>query len=170
MSPNPIRKAGQKRPGCLRVSYAQGLRAEASPKKWGFPSKNARKPFGAGRSPKGFSRFLRSQLRRIGLGHPFRARPRNGQAWSTGSDAALEPELQPRPPLRMRRPRSPQACQRGASPGRNLVSPGGLSIAAAERTPLPAILDIPAWGATPRRSVSDYDKEEKPGAFGYFLT
>jgi len=32
------------------------------------------------------------------------------------------------------------------------------------------ILDIPAWGATPRRSVSDYDKEEKPGAFGYFLT
>jgi hypothetical protein len=33
-----------------------------------------------------------------------------------------------------------------------------------------AILDFPAWGATPRRSVSDYDKEEKPGALGYFLT
>jgi len=33
-----------------------------------------------------------------------------------------------------------------------------------------AILDVPAWGATPRRSDSDYDKEEKPGAFGYFLT
>lgn len=33
-----------------------------------------------------------------------------------------------------------------------------------------AILDVPAWGATPRRSVSDYDKEEKPGAFGYFLS
>jgi hypothetical protein len=36
--------------------------------------------------------------------------------------------------------------------------------------PATAILDVPAWGATPRRSVSDYDKEEKPGAFGYFLT
>jgi hypothetical protein len=32
-----------------------------------------------------------------------------------------------------------------------------------------AILDVPAWGATPRRSVSDYDKEEKHRAFGYFL-
>ena len=36
--------------------------------------------------------------------------------------------------------------------------------------PAAAILDVPAWGATPRRSISDYDKEEKPGAFGYFLT
>jgi hypothetical protein len=36
--------------------------------------------------------------------------------------------------------------------------------------PAAAILDVPAWGATPRRSFSDYDKEEKPGAFGYFLT
>ena len=33
-----------------------------------------------------------------------------------------------------------------------------------------AILDVPAWGATPRGSVSDYDKEEKPSALGYFLT
>ena len=36
--------------------------------------------------------------------------------------------------------------------------------------PAAAILDVPAWGATPRGSISDYDKEEKPGAFGYFFT
>jgi hypothetical protein len=46
MSQNPIKKAGQLRPGCLRVSYAQGLRSEASPKKWDFRSTHARKPFG----------------------------------------------------------------------------------------------------------------------------
>jgi len=38
-----------------------------------------------------FSRFLRSQLRRIGLGHPLRARPRGGQAFGT-VDAVPEPE------------------------------------------------------------------------------
>jgi len=86
-------------------------------------------------SPKGFDRFLRSQLRRIGLGHPLRARPRNGRAWSAASDAVLEPELQPRSPLRTQRPRSPQARQRGASPGRILLSLRGLSTAVAEPTP-----------------------------------
>jgi hypothetical protein len=92
-------------------------------------------PSGRLRSPKGFDRFLRSQLRRIGLGHPLRARPRNGRAWSAASDAVLEPELQPRSPLRMQRPRSPQARQRGASPRRILLSLGGLSTAVAEPTP-----------------------------------
>ena len=82
------------------------------------------------------SRFLRGQLRRIGPGHPLRARPRNGPSLST-ADAVPEPELQPGPPLRTQRPRSPQACQRGASPGRILLSLGGLLIAAAESTPPP---------------------------------
>ena len=36
--------------------------------------------------------------------------------------------------------------------------------------PASPILDVPAWGAIPRRSVSDYDKEEQLRAFGYFLT
>jgi len=34
------------------------------------------------------SRFLGSQLRRIGLGHPPQARPRSGQAWSTAATRA----------------------------------------------------------------------------------
>ena len=55
---------------------------------------------------------------------------------SEHGDAVPDPELQPRPPLRTRRPRSPQACQRGASPRRILVSLGGLLIAVAEPTPL----------------------------------
>ena len=79
-------------------------------------------------------------------------------------------ELQLRPPLRTQGPRPPQACHRGACPRRILVSLGGLLIVAAEPTPLRRSLDVPAWGATPRRSVSDYDKEEKSRAFGYFLT
>lgn len=35
---------------------------------------------------------------------------------------------------------------------------------------LTAILDIPAPGATPRRSISAYDKEDMHRALGYFLT
>ena len=34
MKKSKIRKAGQQRPDRLRVFYAQGLRSEASPKKW----------------------------------------------------------------------------------------------------------------------------------------
>src|SRR5579871_4393202 len=91
MSQHSIRKAGQKRPGCLRVLYAQGLRSEASPKKCGDKAPRQESPSAPIGSPKGFSRFLRSQLRRIGLGHPFQARPRNGQAWGPAV-AGPEPE------------------------------------------------------------------------------
>ena len=44
-------------------------------------------------------------------------------------------KLPPRPPLRTQRPRSPQACQRGASPRRILVTLGGLLTAIAKPTP-----------------------------------
>ena len=148
MSQNRIGKAGPQRPGHLRVSYAQGLRSEASPKKGGFIFRPRAGMCGASRcdlrrqpSPpatrsgrRASSRFLRSQPRRIGLGHPLQARPRSGQALST-ADAALEPELQPMPPLRTQRHRSPQARQRGASPRRILVTLGGLLTAAGEPTP-----------------------------------
>src|SRR5437016_6268133 len=52
------------------------------------------------------------------------------------ADAMSESELQLRPPLRTQRPQSPQACHRGASPRRILVSLGGLLIAIAKPTPL----------------------------------
>ena len=68
------------------------------------------------------------------LGHPLQARPRSGQALSTAG-AALEPELQPMPPLRTQRPRSPQARQRGASPRRIWITLGGLLTAITETTP-----------------------------------
>jgi hypothetical protein len=93
-----------------------------------------RKPPGHRSGRRASSRFLWSQLRRIGLGHPLQARPRSGQALSTAATVP-EPELQPRPPLRTQRPRSPQARERGASPRRILVSLGGLLTAAAEPTP-----------------------------------
>jgi hypothetical protein len=136
----PIGKAGQQRPGpssrflCPRPPL-RSFTQEMGPRQVGIIGANARKPFRQSKVEGLLSRFLRSQLRRIGLGHPLQARPRSGQAVST-NDAVPEPELQLRPPLRTQRPRSPQACQRGASPRRILVSLGGLLIAVAEPTPL----------------------------------
>jgi hypothetical protein len=62
-----------------------------------------------------------------------------------------------------------QARQRGASPRRTLVSLGHLLIPASESKSPAAILDIPAWGATPRRSVSDYERRKQPARSVTFL-
>jgi hypothetical protein len=77
--------------------------------------------------------FLRSQLRRIGLGHPLQARPHSGNWLCTA--ARPEPDCN-----RSRRSGGSghglqQAPQRGASPRRILVSLGHLLTAAAEPTP-----------------------------------
>ena len=140
MSQNPTRKAGQQRPGRLRVLCRprpplRSITKEMELRRVGIFSANARKPSGHCWARGLLSRFLRSQLRRIGLGHPLQARPRSGQSVSMAMPCPIR-NCSRGPPLRTRRPRSPQACQRGASPRRILVSLGGLLIAVAEPTPL----------------------------------
>jgi hypothetical protein len=97
---------------------------------------NARKPSGTVGGRRAWGRFLRSQLRRIGLGHPPRARPRSGQTLSTVEPCSNQNCNRGLRSGR-RRPRPPPSPPRGASPRRNLVSLGGLLTAAADRTPPP---------------------------------
>ena len=153
MSQNPTRKAGQQRPGRLRVLCRprpplRSITKEMELRRVGIFSANARKPSGHCWARGLLSRFLRSQLRRIGLGHPLQARPRSGQSVSMAMPCPIR-NCSRGPPLRTRRPRSPQACQRGASPRRILVSLGGLLIAVAEPTPLRRSWMSPL-GARPR--------------------
>ena len=54
--------------------------------------------------------------------------------------------------------------------GEDLAIPRPLGDRCGGTTSTPAILDVPAWGATPRGSFSPYTKEEKPHGFGYFFT
>lgn len=87
MSQNPTRKAGQQRPGRLRVLCRprpplRSITKEMELRRVGIFSANARKPSGHCWAGGLLSRFLRSQLRRIGLGHPLQARPRSGQSVS----------------------------------------------------------------------------------------
>jgi len=153
-------------------SYAQGLRSEASPKKWGSarnllvacstpPAAGnkvrgcALRPAQAGSPPatrggrRAVSRFLRSQLRRIGLGHPRQARPRRGQTWSTAepcSDQRCSRGLR----SGHRRPRPPPSPPRGASPKEELGIPRRLADRCCGQTAA-AILDVPALGRDPSR-------------------
>ena len=86
------------------------------------------KPSRRGKRPKGFQPiFLRSQLRRIGLGHPLQARPRNGLAM--GAVASRARNLNSNRGLRSgsEGPSLHQAIQRGAPTRRISVSLGCLS-------------------------------------------
>lgn len=164
-----IRKAGQRRPGCLRVLYAQGLRSEASPKKCGSWNTKRESPSAP-------------------LGHRRAAADFFG-ASSVASALGIRPGRDPETDRRGARHQSPypnQNCNRGlrsgcrglglhkratrSLPKEDLGIPRQLVDRCSRANPAAAILDVPARGATPRRSISDYDKEEKPGAFGYFLT
>jgi hypothetical protein len=116
-----------------------------------------------------FSRFLRSQLRRIGLGirsgrDPKRTSVEHGTKHSCPNQIATEASAP-----------DAEASVSTSLPTRSLPKEDlGIPRRPVDRRcgakSAPAILDVPAWGATPRRSVSDYDKEEKHHALGYFLT
>ncbi len=84
--------------------------------------------------------------------------------------AMLEPELQPRSPLRTQKTSASTKPATRSLPKEGLGIPRRLADRHCGANPTAAVLDVPAWGATPRGSVSDYDKEEKPRALGYFLT
>jgi hypothetical protein len=174
VSPNPKRKAGQQRPGRLRVLCCprpplRSFTKEMGTRGVGIFNANARTPSGRCWTGGILSRFLRSQLRRIGLGHPLQARPRSGQSVSmampcpirncsrgprsehAGAPVSTSPPTRSLPKEDLGIPRRPVDRRCGANPA-------------------PAILDVPTLGATPRRSVSAYDKQEYPRAFGHFLT
>lgn len=82
----------------------------------------------------------------------------------------LEPELQPRSPLRTQETSASTKPATRSLPKEERGIPRRLADRRCGRDPAAAILDVPARGATPRGSVSDYNKEEKPRALGYFLT
>jgi len=170
MSQNLIRKAGQLRPGCLRVLYAQGLRSEASPKKWGWEEPIQEKPFGTVGATEGLQPISSEPApshrpwasvpgatpRRTSVGH--------GSSHRTRTIMTTEVSAPDAENLGLHRPATRSLPKEDLGIPRRPVDRRLRTNSAA------AILDVPAWGATPRRSVSDYDKEEKPGAFGYFLT
>jgi hypothetical protein len=147
MSQNPIRKAGQQPPGCLRVPMPK-----ASAPKLHQRNGDSEAPMQA--SP---SALLVTE----GL-QPISSEPApSHRPWASAPGATLKrtsvehsisrrtrTELQPRSPLRMQRPRSPQACQRGASPRRILVSLGGLLIAVRSQ-PRRSDLGCPRLGRDP---------------------
>jgi hypothetical protein len=78
--------------------------------------------------------------------------------------------MQPRSPLRTQKTSASTKPATRSLPKEELGIPRRLADRCCGAKPAAAILDVPAQGATLRGSVSDYDKEEKPRAFGYFLT
>jgi hypothetical protein len=174
MSQNQIRKGRATAARPSRVLYAQGPPLRSFTKEMGFRqvgafSANAKKPSGPNGSPEGFQ--------------PISSEPApSPRPWASAPGAT--PQRTSVEHCR-RRARTRIATEAPAPDARASVSTSLLSRSLPKedlgipRRPVdrrcgahaaPAILDVPAWGATPRRSVSDYDKEEQLRAFGYFLT
>jgi hypothetical protein len=84
--------------------------------------------------------------------------------------AVLEPELQPRSPLRTQKTSASTKPATRSLTKEELGTPRRLADRCCEANSAATVLDVPAWGATPRGSVSDYDKEKTPRALGYFFT
>ena len=131
----PIRKAGQRRPGCLRVSYAQGLRSEASPKKWGFLKYQNKKalrhrwgtegpqPISSEPTPshRPWASVPGATPKRTSIEHGI-SRPTRTRIATEASTPDAEASVS-------------TSLPRGASPRRILVSLGSLLTAVAEPTP-----------------------------------
>jgi len=128
----------------LPAPRRSGLRQDAT----AGPGGNTIKPEFRFMEPSTLSTGYNTERLHKALTLPPKTTPQRPKAWSLAM-AALAPELQPRPPLRTQRPRSPQACQRGASPRTILVSLGGLLTAVCGTNSASAIFGYPRLGRDP---------------------
>ena len=131
----------------------------------------ARKPFGATWGHRrAAADFFGASSVASALGIRSRRDPETNNRGAPASVAVLEPEIATEVPAPDAEASVSSRTATRSLPKEDLGIPQRPVDRRCEANPAAAILDVPAWGATPRRSVSDYNKEEKPGALGYFLT